>query len=174
MLKRSLNSIQIAFAEADRLLQSQKLDHDTAINVLKICGTALQCQWGTFWLVDPSVMLLNPIATWSNQLGTLKLEQDTQAKSLSLSEGNAGHVWRSKKPIWTVDLIKDMCIPRSLDAETAGLHGGIWFALKTERAVYGVIELLGVDLPEADDELLAGIEILGIHFGKIIEQNYSR
>ena len=147
---------------------------DIASDVLKICGTFLHCQWGTFWFVDPKKCVLRPIATWSDQLNTQKLEYDTRNRALSLSEGNAGHVWRSKKPIWTINLIKDMCFPRSIDAESAGLHGGIWFALKTENAVYGVIELLGSNLPEADEELIAGIELLGIHFGNLIEQKTNQ
>jgi hypothetical protein len=111
------------------------------------------------------------VSTWTtNQFNAKKLKADTEHRSLSLSEGNAGHVWRSRKPIWTDDLIRDMCIPRSLDAESVGLHGGIWFALKTESAVYGVMELLGTNLPVADDEMLATIELLGINIGRSIEQ----
>ena len=78
-------------------------------------------------------------------------------------------MWRSKKQIWTVDLIREMCIPRSLDATDAGLRGGIWFAMKTEHATYGVVELLGRDLPSPTAELLAGLEILGVRLGEAIE-----
>jgi hypothetical protein len=49
------------------------------------------------------------------------------------------------------------------------MRGGIWFAVKTEDAAYGVIELLGRDLPSPMAELLAGLEILGIRLGEAIE-----
>ena len=55
-----------------------------------------------------------------------------------------------------------MCIPRSIDATNAGLTGGVWLALKTETAVYGVIKLLGKNLSPATEEVLLHIEALGI------------
>jgi hypothetical protein len=68
-----------------------------------------------------------------------------------------------------------MCLPRSLDAASEGLQGGVWFALKTEHAVYGVIELLGKNLPRGTDGLLGAVENLGIRLGRLIEdfENHS-
>lgn len=87
-------------------------------------------------------MQLHPAAVWSESgVSADLLERDTHDRKLSLSEGTAGHVWRSRKPVWTTNIALDMCLPRSLDATSAGLHGGVWFALKTDAAVYGVIEL---------------------------------
>lgn len=60
-------------------------------------------------------------------------------------------------------------MPRSLDADTAGLHGGVWFAIKTDSAVYGVVELLGTKIPAATQELLVGIESFGIQIGQLLE-----
>ena len=143
---------------------------DASVHLLERLGEALGCDWGTVWKVDTVHLRLCPIATWNSPSHEIPaLERDTKSRTLSLSEGNAGHVWRSKKPIWTVDLIREMCIPRSLDATDAGLRGGIWFALKTEHATYGVIELLGRDLPSPTAELLAGLEILGVRLGEAIE-----
>lgn len=84
--------------------------------LLEALAQAFQCQWGTFWIVDSGLSALRPIATWcSPKIKAENLEKDTKSQSLSLSEGTAGHVWRSRKPVWTVDLHKDMCIPRSID-----------------------------------------------------------
>jgi hypothetical protein len=145
-------------------------DIDASVHLLERLGQGLRCDWGTVWKVDGIQHHLSPIATWSSPSHDAPaLEIDTRGRNLTLSEGNAGHVWRSQKPIWTVDLIKDMCLPRSIDAMDAGLRGGIWFAIKTERATYGIIELLGRDLPPPTAELLAGVEILGIRLGEAVE-----
>ena len=100
-----------------------------------------------------------------------RLERGTLGRQLSLSEGTAGHVWRSKRPIWSCDLVKDMCLPRSLDAEDDGLQGGVWFAVKTNAAVYGVVEMLGPDMVLPDDSLLLAAERLGIVLGEWMERD---
>ena len=138
--------------------------------LLALLGEALGCEWGTLWKVDSSAQRLRPVATWSTaNIQAGRLAEHTINRALSLSEGTAGHVWRGRKPIWTQDLVQDMCLPRSLDAKTAGLHGGVWFALKTDSAVYGVVELLGTKIPAATQELLVGIEAFGVQIGHLIE-----
>jgi hypothetical protein len=67
-----------------------------------------------------------------------------------------------------------MCLPRSLDAQGAGLHGGIWFAIKTDAAVYGVVELLGTKIQEPNEELLVGIEAFGLRLGHLLEDRNDR
>jgi hypothetical protein len=62
-----------------------------------------------------------------------------------------------------------MCLPRSLDSQRAGLHGGIWFAIKSDAGVYGVIELLEKKIPEPNEELLVGIEAFGLCIGHLLE-----
>lgn len=169
-MKQKLEHLQEAFVEAADLCAGALLDRRASVRLLQFLGEKLGCEWGTLWTVDAVRHQLCPVATWNSpSTEAPRLERDTVGRSLSLSEGNAGHVWRSRKPIWTVDLIKDMCIPRSIDAVNAGLHGGIWFAVKSEEAVYGVVELLGRSVPPPTAELLAQIEILGIWLGAAFE-----
>lgn len=169
-MRQKLDYLQSAFSRALDLGAGAFHDARTSVRLLESLGESLGCDWGTLWKVDGVRHQLSPIATWSAPTRDAPLlERDTLNRSLSVSEGNAGHVWRSRKPIWTTELIKDMCIPRSIDAVAAGLRGGIWFAVKTEGAVYGIVELLGPDVPKPTEELLAGIEILGIRLGEAIE-----
>lgn len=164
---KKLEHFDDAFRLALELGSEAFQDAHASVRLLQLLGTTLNCEWGTLWIVDGAKHQLCPFATWSVESGEAPLlERHTRSRNLSLSEGNAGHVWRSRKPIWTVDLIRDMCIPRSLDAVAAGLRGGIWFAVQTEGDVYGVIELLGRDVPPPTIELLAGVEILGVRLGE--------
>ncbi len=168
-MKHKLEQLQVIFDDAIVLIAS-RFDRDQAYGaLLELRGTGLGCEGGTFWKIASACQQLCPVAVWNpHQIKTPKLERDTRFRRLTMSEGNAGHVWRSQKPIWTVDLLRDMCIPRSVAAVYAGLRGGIWFAIKTEHDVYGVIELLGGNISLPDAELLAGIEILGIRLGRAI------
>ena len=149
--------------------RSKSID-SIAKELLELIGTSLGCNWGTFWKVDPISCVLRPTATWANAKGALeKLERDTRSRSLSLSEGTAGHVWRSQKPIWSTNLTIDMCIPRSLDAQSAGFTAGIWFPIKTDKAVYGVLEFLGMNIPAGSETQLAELERFGVQLGLEIE-----
>jgi hypothetical protein len=136
---------------------------------LGILGTTFNCSWGTYWRVDGYRLV--PSTIWrASGVDAAKLYADTTQRSLSLSEGTAGHAWRSRKPVWSIDLGADMCLPRSLDAEEIGLHGGIWFAVQTDSRIYGIVELLGRNLPLASKELLLVVERLGYKIGFIIER----
>ena len=170
-MKKKLEHLQEAFDRA--VVLHAPGSPEAAKKMFKTLGVALGCEWGTYWEVDAAARSLRATATWNTPgLSPEKIDRlatDTRSRSLSLSEGNAGLVWRTKKPLWTIDLVTDMCLPRSLEARALSLRGGIWFAVKTETTVYGVIELLGRDVPEPSDELLAGIELLGIRLGQTFE-----
>lgn len=138
--------------------------------VLEVLCRGFYCDWGTYWKVDSVEYVLKPFQVWSSgQLDASHLLKDTSKRRLTISEGNAGHVWRSRTPIWSTDIARDMCIPRSLDAVEVGLTGGLWFALKTENAVYGVIEILGQKFSDSSPEAILAIENLGMKLGRYFE-----
>jgi hypothetical protein len=173
MASRTIASLEQAYPQVVQLLSSATGIEQAAADLLELLARSSGSQWGTYWHVDPQGHVLRPLKTWSIESEPHpELERHTLNRTLSLSEGAAGHVWRSRKPMWTVDLTKDMCLPRSLDAEASGLHGGIWFALKSDQAVYGIIELLGKSLPHPTVDALLGIERLGIKLGQMIESKH--
>jgi len=169
-LKR-LKDLEDSFERGSGFFQTTSSLDEAGRKLLQELGPRLDCQWGTFWLVDENLHQLRPASTWAKEgLDARRLERDTKSRTLSLSEGTAGHVWRSGKPIWTLDLAADMCLPRSLGAESSGLHGGIWFAIKTKDKVYAIIELLGENLVPPTQELLVGIESFGVALGRLLSE----
>ena len=164
---------QLAF-DLSSLLSTKLNDVELVSSLLGNIGTSLSCGWATRWRVNSAHQSLDPVVTW-NAEGVLapKLELHTKNRRLSLSEGNAGHVWRTRKPIWSNDFVRDMCLPRSIDASEAGLSGGIWFALKTDSTVYGVIEILGENLGSSTDKLLLPVESIGLLIGKRLKQTWK-
>jgi hypothetical protein len=132
-----------------------------------LCGW-FDCQWGTYWHVDTKKRLLTPAFCWNNEsLRAEKLRKDTDAKSLTLSEGTAGHVWRSGKPVCTDNIVRDMCLPRSLDATEVGLRGGIWFPIRTAEVTFAVVELLGRHYWSCDLRFVGELELLGHALGDV-------
>lgn len=154
-------------AEAERWATSRNWsEEDLSGPRLVALARAAGCNWGTYWKVDAVRRVLTPSGHWNDgQLHADRLKVNTLSRSLTPSEGTAGHVWRSGKPVWTANLIADMCLPRSLEASEAGLHGGLWFAVKTADSVYGVVELLGTGVPHPTQSDLDALELIGARLG---------
>ena len=125
---------------------------------------------GRFWEVDPVGKVLYAATSWKHSEVTAHLlEQDTYTRQLTMGEGIAGHVWRSRKAVWTTDITRVMCLPRCLHAKQAGLEGGVWIPLKTVSAVYGVLELLGRRPLSAGADAVIAVERLAVSLGYLIE-----
>jgi hypothetical protein len=171
MIAERLSQLAEATDSAIALLRSERRIEEVAQSVLERLANAVRCEWGAYWALDPLTQRLQAVASWS-ALGPKgeRLEQDARVRTLAMNEGNAGQVWRSRKPIWTTNLVLDMCLPRSLEASEGGLRGGVWFAVKTDTAIYGVIELLARTLPYKNPEALAAVERAGHRLGYVIEE----
>jgi hypothetical protein len=171
MIAERLAQLAEATDSAIALLRSKRRIEEVAQAVLERLAAAVRCEWGVYWALDPPTQRLQAVASWS-ALGPKgeRLEQDARMRTLATNQGNAGRVWRSRKPIWTTNLVLDMCLPRSLEASESGLRGGVWFAVQTDTAVYGVIELLARALPYKNSQALAAVERVGFRLGYVIEE----
>lgn len=165
-----LELLEQSIYEAAAAFRTDRDAREVPREALQALAVALGCTWATYWKVEVATMTLRAAVWWSNpEISDRRLRSHTLGRNLSMSEGTAGHVWRSQKPIWTTDLARDMCLPRSLDARHAGLQGGVWFAVKAEGTVFGIVELLGADIPPATDEHLKAAERLGLRLGSLLK-----
>ncbi len=171
MIGERLARLAAATASTIALLRSERGIGAVRQTVLARLAGAARCEWGAYWTLDPSSQRLHAIASWS-ALGPQgqQMEQDARIRTLALNQGNAGQVWRSRRPIWSTNLALEMCLPRSLDASAAGLRGGVGFAVKTDTATYGVIELLARVLPHQSAEALIAVERAGFRLGYVLEE----
>lgn len=176
MIGERLARLAEAIDNVIALLRSERRRiEDVAQAVLERLANAARCEWGAYWTLDPSSQRLEAVGTWS-ALGPRGkgFERSARVRTLASNQGDAGQVWRSRKPIWTTNLILEMCLARSFEeASEAGLRGGMWFAVKTDTAVYGVIELLARTLPCKNSEALAAIERAGFRLGYVLEEQRS-
>ena len=163
----------LQFAHLTRLakqkVKSSSRMESVASELIEFLAGWFQCQWGTYWQVDPRDRVLRALATWSeDSLPIQKLSYDTKSRALTMSEGTAGHVWRTGIPVCASDLVLEMCLPRSLDAREAGLVGGIWFPIRAGGTTYGVIELLGRHYWVNDQRLIDQLTLLGQELGEVL------
>jgi GAF domain-containing protein len=139
--------------------------------MLERLAQAIRCEWAAYWVLDPQSQQLQSLSSWSALgLKGQRFEQETRVRTLSPNQGTVGQVWRSRKPIWTTNLVLEMSSPRLLDASESGLRGGVWFAVKTDTVIYGVIELLSRTTPYKTPESLAAVERVGFRLGYVIEE----
>jgi GAF domain-containing protein len=161
---------QAARIAIDLLRGASQLE-EVAGAVLERLARAAGCEWAAYWAVDPQSRALRPLASWSG-LGPEghAFDRETRVCIPCTNQGNAAKVWHSRKPTWTANLVLDMGLPRSLRAAAAGLRGGMWFAVKTDTATYGVVELLARALPPITAETLVAVERVGSRLGYAIEE----
>lgn len=167
MKTKSLQFAQLTDA-ASEIVRTAKRPADAAKSLVTfLCGW-FDCQWGTYWHVDTRKLLLTPAFCWNNEtLRAEKLRRDTHARSLTLSEGTAGHVWRTGSVVCTDNIVRDMCLPRSLDATEVGLRGGIWFPVRDDKTTFAVMELLGQHYWNCDERFRQELKMLGLALGEI-------
>ena len=157
---------EVAETASDIVRRAADLKSAAPELITYLCGR-FDCQWGTYWHVDGIKHVLVPAFFWSNEsVHAEKLRQDTASRSLTLSEGTAGHVWRTGVPVCTDRIVRDMCLPRSLDASGVGLRGGIWFPIHTSTEIFGVVELLGRHGWLCDQGFLDKLRGLGLALGE--------
>ena len=122
MIRHRLIELGSAVARAIEMLHAAKHVEEVAPAVLELLAHAAGSERATYWTVDPELLRLRPIATWSAvALDALARERDVRQRTGSLGSGNAGHVWRNRKPLWSSSLVLDSTLPPSLER---GLRGG--------------------------------------------------
>jgi hypothetical protein len=168
MIRHRLAALASAVARAIETLRAAKHVEAVAADVIETLGLAASSEQATFWTVDPQLRQLRAIAHWNTSGFTQGSSDSVQRyRAPSWSEGSAARVWRTRKPLWSASSILDTSRRPSIQD---GLRGGVWFAVKTDTSVYGVIELLGRALEPSAPENLVHIERLGFRLGHALEE----
>jgi hypothetical protein len=168
MIRHRLDELSDAVARAIELLRAVRQVEAAARAVVELLGQSACSERAIYWTVDPERLGLRALASWSAAgIGASVLDGNLRHRATPLGHVNAGNVWRTRKPLWSTSLILDSATSPFIEA---GLRGGVWFALKTDTSVYGVMELLGrAHEPKAPDNLVC-IERLGFRLGHALEE----
>jgi hypothetical protein len=168
VIRSRLAQLGGALGRAVEMLRAAQRVQEVAEPVLAQLAQAAGSELATYWTIDSEQPPLRAIATWSaGGLNVAARERDLRRGTASLSRNNAGQVWRSRKPLWSITLLFGATLSGS---PKAGLYGGVWLPVKSDTAVYAVIELLGRALePMTVDDLLI-VERLGFRLGHALEE----
>jgi hypothetical protein len=168
MIRHRLKELECAVRRAIEMFRAAKQLEELSPAVLELLAQAAESERATYWTVDAALRRLRAAASWSAIVNDGSAhEAETRQRTASLGMSNAGHVWRSRKPLWSSSVVLDPMLPPALGT---GLRGGVWFAVKSDTSMYGVIELLGRALePNTPDNLFI-IERLGVRLGHVLEE----
>jgi len=138
--------------------------------VLQVVGRATNSERAAFWAPDLTHRKLRVIASWS----TVALKPSAPYRGMRYGTAlrcrmNAAHVWRTRKPFWSGSMLLDTAHALPGAAE---LRSGVWFAVKSDTVVYGVIELLGRVLEQRTPDNLFVLERLGVRLGQAFEEGH--
>jgi len=122
-------------------------------------GSALQWDWVALWKLNVNVLQVS--AAWvSPAVHASELEAFTRRWFPESGEGMVGQAWRQKRSLLSVNLVRDMVLPRSLLTTTPGFVTGMWIPIIKFGAVYGVLEFLGTNTASTAHEQISHIETL--------------
>jgi hypothetical protein len=168
VIRARLADLDTAGGRAIKLLRVAHEETAILELLLEILGRAAESPRATYWSLDLARIRLRPIATWS------AVAPDAAAPHRGLRyltalrcRTNAARVWRSRKPLWSNSIVLETDAPPPGADE---LGSGVWFAVKSDTFVYGVIELLCRTLEQRAPDNLVMLERLGFRLGQALEE----
>jgi hypothetical protein len=171
MIQDPLAQLKQAASDVVELLRAASRPEDVALASIERLGLAAACELTAYWMLNPEHRRMRPVAIWNVSGPKVQMPaRHPPQPIISDSENTATHVWRSKKPVWATSAAVAQGTPRTLEDRHGDLQSGVWFAIKTDTAVYGVIELLGRTFAPRTTVNLALIERLGVRLGHALEE----
>jgi GAF domain-containing protein len=136
--------------------------------MLATIGASLGWDLGAVWEVDAEDGRLRCVRIWHAGRGAEEFEVLSAVLGFEPGEGLPGSVLATGRPVWMVDAPADPNFPRADEARRAGLHAAFAFPLRSPSGVVGVMEFFARERREADEPLLATMDILGSQVGQSI------
>src|SRR5262245_17428269 len=137
-----------------RLLRNFESLEDAGPSLLKFIGPALDCGSAALGNGGVASDTLAAIATWHpTSAPSARLKEFTTRWQPAYGEGMVGKTWRTLQLQFSLNVVQDMILPRSLYAKEAGIVSGIWVPVQAHRGGF-VLECL---LRSAPDPTLTAI-----------------
>ncbi|HUQ43084.1 MAG TPA: GAF domain-containing sensor histidine kinase [Candidatus Limnocylindria bacterium] len=156
-----------AFASADSLEEISGL-------VLRTLVDTLDWRAAGIWVLDDESTQLRCIASHPTEGPLGRWAEHSRALRLPIGAGLPGRVWASGQSHWIADTDSDENFPRRAIAREVGLGHGFAFGIRVGGAIAAVVELLGADASELDQDEAAFLEAYGHQLGSFIERVEAR
>jgi len=142
---------------------------------LSICKVCDFMRWPVghvyFTQNEPTVAMV-PSKIWhlSRPKKYSAFKKITETNSVALGEGLPGRVLSSKKPVWIIDVTKDLNFPRAKLAKNLGVQAGFAFPVMVRKQVAAVLEFFSENAEKPNHQVLELMVQIGTQLGRIIER----
>jgi PAS domain S-box-containing protein len=166
--ERDAARLQVQYGVARAISDADSFE-DAAPRLLAAIARPLGREVAQFWDMDEETGLLRCVAHWhEDELPVPEFERVSDEMAFQPGHGLPGQVWEGGRPVWLGDAVAAGTFMRTHEAEAAGLHGGMAFAVLSHGECIGVIELFSREVRERDPEIYALTEALGRQIGEFI------
>jgi PAS domain S-box-containing protein len=166
-LERRLDAqLQVA-----RILAASDSIAEAAPALLQAVGESLGWQMGQMWEVDRATDQLRCQAAWHQpQVPGAELEAASRNRTFVRGIGLPGRTWEAGTSQWIVDIASDANLPRGKVATEAGFRTAFGLPIMVGDEVAGVMEFFGTESLEADESLLAIMDMIGHQVGHFVDR----
>jgi PAS domain S-box-containing protein len=163
-----MESSRLVLAETARALAESATLGEATPKMLRVVCEALGWERGSLWRVDRAAAVLRCMGTWPGTGDQFDVE--TRRITFSAGVGLPGRVWKSGKPAWIPDVVKDANFPRAPIASAVGLHAAFGFPVVHAGALLGVMEFFSGEIRPPDEELLGTLSTIGTQIGQFVDR----
>jgi PAS domain S-box-containing protein len=142
-----------------------------AENLLRTLAEAMDCVAGVLWLPDGEELVARVFWRKRNFDEADDFEEATSRLRIAQGKGLPGRVWKSGTPIARTDLSDFHGCARTEEAETAGLRGGVAFAVLDADEVLAVVELYSCEDAEPSERLMRSLVGIGHMLGQFLKRH---
>ena len=154
-----------------RILAESGTLTQAAGKLLRALCEALDWQFGELWTVDEPAQVLRCLETWHHpSMQFPEFEAECRRRFFLPGIGLPGRIWKSGKPTWIADVVKDGNFLRAPLAAKENLHAAFGFPITWGGHVRGVIEFFSREIREPDEPLLEMVEAISSEVGQFLER----
>jgi PAS domain S-box-containing protein len=141
------------------------------LSILRVLCESCGCDRAQFWRFDPWSGDLALVQTWIRS-GSVA-DSSFERQRLGLGEGLPGMAWAEGEPEWFENLAEHEDVAQCRLASSIGLRSALAFPIKLAGETLAVIELLGRETIETDEEILLLLMNAGGQFGQFMARKLA-
>jgi PAS domain S-box-containing protein len=159
-----------AFVAVSVAIEEWEAFDQGAENLLRTLAEALDCVVGVLWVPDGEELVARVFWRKRNFEEADDFEKATRRLRIAQGKGLPGRVWKSGTPLAITELGELHGYLRSEQAETAGLRGGVAFAVLDADEVLAVVELYSCEDAEPNERLMRSLVGIGHMLGQFLKR----
>jgi PAS domain S-box-containing protein len=154
-----------------RVLGEAATVEEATPKLLRAICEGLDWKFGAFWRLDRDGTRIHCVETWrEDSQSSSEFEALSRITTFSCGIGLPGRVWKTGKPAWVRDVLRDSNFPRAPAAAREGLHGAFALPLWLGKEFLGVVEFFSDEIQQPDGELLQTMESISREVARFIRR----